>query len=818
MSTSFDLRNPGRPIHVGVVLLNTVTEHLDIAPVGFFHNFSTSFIKNLPPFAISDDLRSEALDFVTHWVTEDGTTPGSLSGNLKVIPTDSFATCPPLDIVLIGAGQMGYQATTTEKDFLRKCYAECSAFLSVCGASDALLATGILEGKTATGPLSFLPLFREIAPGTNWVEKRWVRDGKMWTTGTLLNGLDMIAAFGREVWGGEGSLVEHVLRTGLCVHVRGAPKPAMHVERAKSGVYPTRKAAGPTPLTADTSANRSNDRVVKASTHHGDDVVSGLFRSQPKAEKDEVMQLRQLHRGILQGRSLGEGDPRTLIDTQSSVGDTVDCNSRSSKINLNMDEAEQLLLQFRQQRAYFPFIEVPEGITAVSMASRQPFLLLAILTVSLTRKPLLQKRLDERFRRVLSERVIFYGEKSMDYVQGLLVYMAWRPLHIRPLSRQSSQFIQILVTMLSDLKLTENMHDQAARDICLGCFSLSSLLSVGFRRRGDDVAYKYLKEAVNSNQRLNQPYDEQFQLSKLHVLFEEIMRCQMECSPLKCPITKQQRFEEKMESLRLELQIFERVHGPSTNTNIHIVPVHLLLLSLKVHIALLPFRILDPRPSSITNLDRFVDQGTSCATEIRSFFEYFLSIPQGRYLSFSVRDWCQLILTISAASDICFLSFASMSPIWTDFQINTRSGMLIYLESLSHRMSRLSVTKAGETPDVYYMFKSVLDIVLSTYTPTSGDSSSLTSTSSRENACLREEPGQDVAATSSTPSTRCPMVNGSIRESEFWEAMKQSDLYLDGLASGVNGEDVYTSGVGNLLADCGDWPSIFSEWVNVSVT
>ena len=90
-------------------------------------------------------------------------------------------------------------------------------------------------------------------------------------------------------------------------------------------------------------------------------------------------------------------------------------------------------------------------------------------------------------------------------------------------------------------------------------------LSVGFRRRGDDVAYKYLKEAVNANQRLNQPYDEQFQLSKLHVLFEEIMRCQMECSPLKCPITKQQRVEEKMESLRLELQIFERVHGPSTS-------------------------------------------------------------------------------------------------------------------------------------------------------------------------------------------------------------------------------------------------------------
>ncbi|RAK98746.1 class I glutamine amidotransferase-like protein [Aspergillus ibericus CBS 121593] len=214
MSTTFDLRNPGRPIHVGVVLLNTVTEHLDIAPVGFFHNISRDFVKHLPDAVISEDLKTQALDFTTHWVTEDGTTPGALSGNLNVIPTDSFTTCPPLDIVIIGAGQIGYQATATEIDYLRKCYAECSAFLSICGASDSLLATGILQGKVATGPRFSLSLFRQMAPGTTWVEKRWVRDEKIWTTGTLLNGLDAVAAFGREMWGGEGTLVEHMIRTG----------------------------------------------------------------------------------------------------------------------------------------------------------------------------------------------------------------------------------------------------------------------------------------------------------------------------------------------------------------------------------------------------------------------------------------------------------------------------------------------------------------------------------------------------------------------------------------------------------------------------
>ncbi|OOF98708.1 hypothetical protein ASPCADRAFT_394114 [Aspergillus carbonarius ITEM 5010] len=574
-----------------------------------------------------------------------------------------------------------------------------------------------------------------------------------------------------------------------------------------------------------TSEKSPKRQAVKATTHHtsnGDDVISGLFQNKPK-EKDQVTQLRELHRGVLQGQIAGDGDRHTPIDTTSSAGDAVEYESTSSKINLTMHEAEELLLQFRQRRVYFPFIEVLEGTTAASMAASRPFLLLAILTVSLTRKPFLQKRLDERFRRVLSERIIFYGEKSMDYVQGLLVYMAWRPLHIRPLSSQGSQFMQILVTMISDLNLTENVHERTVRDVCLGCHSLSSLLSVGFRRRGDDGAYRYLKAAVDAHGPLNEPFDEELQLAKLHVLYEEIMRSQIECSSLKCPITKDQKVQEKMESLRLELQIFERIHDLNTSMYTHpfqslrtdrpIVPLHLSTLSLKVHIALLPFRILNPKSNNIPDLESLLNQATSCAAEIRSFFEYFLSIPQDQYISFSIREWCQLILTISASSQICFLAPTITNPQWTDFQTKTRSNMLIYLESLSHRMSSLSVTKAGETPDMFFMFKSVLDIVLPTYAP---GSSSPKSKSSREQSPVSEDSNQSVA--SPTPSTRCPMMNGSIRQSEFWEAMKQSDLYLGGLGNGGGGEDVCISGVpgvDSLFDDCGDWPSIFSEWVNV---
>lgn len=53
-----------------------------------------------------------------------------------------------------------------------------------------------------------------MAPSTNWIKRRWTQDEKLWTSGSLLNGMDMMAAFGRETWGGKDSLVDHMIRVG----------------------------------------------------------------------------------------------------------------------------------------------------------------------------------------------------------------------------------------------------------------------------------------------------------------------------------------------------------------------------------------------------------------------------------------------------------------------------------------------------------------------------------------------------------------------------------------------------------------------------
>lgn len=48
-------------------------------------------------------------------------------------------------------------------------------------------------------------MFKTFEPEANWVEKRWVRDGKLWSSGALLNGTDMMMAFGKETWGADST-------------------------------------------------------------------------------------------------------------------------------------------------------------------------------------------------------------------------------------------------------------------------------------------------------------------------------------------------------------------------------------------------------------------------------------------------------------------------------------------------------------------------------------------------------------------------------------------------------------------------------------
>jgi transcriptional regulator GlxA family with amidase domain len=114
----------------------------------------------------------------------------------------------------MGAQRLDYVPTEAELAYIRKSFEDCSAFITICAGFQSGLQAGIFQGKTAAAPRLMLDQLREMAPTTNWVEKRWQRDGKLWTSGALLNGLDLMRAFATEYWGGEGSLIEFAIEFG----------------------------------------------------------------------------------------------------------------------------------------------------------------------------------------------------------------------------------------------------------------------------------------------------------------------------------------------------------------------------------------------------------------------------------------------------------------------------------------------------------------------------------------------------------------------------------------------------------------------------
>ncbi|KAJ4118873.1 hypothetical protein NW768_010611 [Fusarium equiseti] len=203
MSAKIDLSKPDRQIHIGVILMDSETEILDVAPIDLIHGLSKNFWKKDMGEFVPAEWEAQTFDMEFHWVSKNGpTSPSKLTSGINIVPTNSFETCPPLDIVLIGASTMNQPPDKAELAFIRKAWEECSAFLTICGGVMVPLQAGILKGRKATGPVIMLDTLRKQAPETNWVSKRWVRDGKLWTSGALLNGEDMMTNFVKHYWGG----------------------------------------------------------------------------------------------------------------------------------------------------------------------------------------------------------------------------------------------------------------------------------------------------------------------------------------------------------------------------------------------------------------------------------------------------------------------------------------------------------------------------------------------------------------------------------------------------------------------------------------
>jgi transcriptional regulator GlxA family with amidase domain len=135
-----------------------------------------------------------------------GEAPITCAKGMVLLPHASFATAPPLDVLLVPGGQ-GTRTEVANPEliaFLRRQSAGCRALLSVCTGAFLLQAAGLLGGRRATTHWASLDRLRALGD-VEVVEERFTRDGAIWSAAGISSGIDLMLAFIAETAGDDAA-------------------------------------------------------------------------------------------------------------------------------------------------------------------------------------------------------------------------------------------------------------------------------------------------------------------------------------------------------------------------------------------------------------------------------------------------------------------------------------------------------------------------------------------------------------------------------------------------------------------------------------
>ena len=113
---------------------------------------------------------------------------------LQIVPTVTYDTCPPLDVIMVpgGPGQQELMEDEATLGFLRKQAAMAKYVTSVCTGSLVLGAAGLLKGKRATSHWAALEHLKLL--GAIPVSEKVVVDGNIVTGAGVTSGIDFALA------------------------------------------------------------------------------------------------------------------------------------------------------------------------------------------------------------------------------------------------------------------------------------------------------------------------------------------------------------------------------------------------------------------------------------------------------------------------------------------------------------------------------------------------------------------------------------------------------------------------------------------------
>jgi cyclohexyl-isocyanide hydratase len=150
---------------------------------------------------------------------------------LGIMPTCTFDSCPPLDLICLPGGPGVVEALADDEavDFIRRQGASAAYVTSVCMGAFLIGAAGLLNGRRATTHWAYVDLLPLV--GARHEKGRVVRDGNVFTAGGVTSGIDFAFRIVAELAGPE---VAKAIQLGI-EYDPSPPFDAGHPDKASEG-------------------------------------------------------------------------------------------------------------------------------------------------------------------------------------------------------------------------------------------------------------------------------------------------------------------------------------------------------------------------------------------------------------------------------------------------------------------------------------------------------------------------------------------------------------------------------------------------------
>lgn len=196
--------NNSKPFHIAILIVPPI-QLLDIGPIDLFSMLIRSYFTacNFPAPLIASAIADANLRLT--YVSPDG--PNSVADTTAHLGLyidagldDAVVGPGKVDLLMIPGPPPGLRPSEDVLRFVRSHVEAGVELMTICSGVFVAAYAGVLDGKKATGTRGVMDMLEREFPKVEWVDKRYMRDGKIWSSGGITNGMDLAGVYIKQKW------------------------------------------------------------------------------------------------------------------------------------------------------------------------------------------------------------------------------------------------------------------------------------------------------------------------------------------------------------------------------------------------------------------------------------------------------------------------------------------------------------------------------------------------------------------------------------------------------------------------------------------